>query len=77
LVTRKKTANRITVLSADVRKLTLELEHHKRLKFGGKAETLNKHQRDPFPDSVVTDFSAMQTELKPFIQSSVYQLHEP
>jgi len=46
-----------------IRQLTLELAHHKRLRFGVKSEALSPEQRDLFQETCSEDEAAIATEL--------------
>jgi hypothetical protein len=47
-----------------IQQLTLELAHHKRLRFGVKSEALSPEQRDLFLDTRAEDGAAIATELQ-------------
>jgi len=46
-----------------IQQLTLELAHHKRLRFGVKSEALSPEQRDLFQETVTEDEAAIAAEL--------------
>lgn len=46
-----------------IRALTLELAHHKRIRFANKSEAFSPEQRELFQESWNTDLSAMEAEL--------------
>jgi transposase len=46
-----------------IQQLTLELAHHKRLRFGVKSEALSPEQRDLFSETVTADGAAIAAEL--------------
>jgi len=46
-----------------IQQLTLELAHHKRLRFGVKSEALSPEQRDLFQETVIEDGAAIAAEL--------------
>ena len=46
-----------------IQQLTLELAHHKRLRFGVKSEALSPEQRDLFGETVIEDGAAIAAEL--------------
>ena len=47
-----------------IRALTLELAHHKRIRFANKSEAFSPEQRDLFQECWNTDLSAMEAELE-------------
>lgn len=49
---------------AKIRALTLELAHHKRIRFANKSEAFSPEQRDLFQECWNTDLSAMEVELE-------------
>ena len=48
---------------AKIQALTLELAHHKRIRFGEKSEAFSVEQRQLFEESVDTDTAAIETEI--------------
>jgi hypothetical protein len=48
---------------AKIAALTLELAHHRRIRFAGKSEALSAEQRDLFDETWQIDLAAMQAEL--------------
>src|SRR5207237_498030 len=47
-----------------IRALTLELVHHKRIRYGHKNEALSPEQRDLFQECWNTDLAAMEAEVE-------------
>mgnify|MGYP000715247715 FL=1 len=57
-------ANRASLLELKNQKLTLELAHLKRLRFGVKSEALTAEQRSLFDDDTDQDLAAIEAELE-------------
>ena len=55
-------ANRASLLELKNQKLTLELAHLKRLRFGIKSEALTAEQRSLFDDDTDQDLAAIEAE---------------
>lgn len=53
-----------------IQALTLELAHHKRMKFGVRTESLSAEQRDLFIEEGETDLAAIQTEIAQVMPTS-------
>lgn len=50
--------------------MTLELAHHKRIRFGVKSEALSAEQRELFQESWASDLSTIEAELPPSSEKS-------
>jgi transposase len=59
----QKDAAQLKLANLKIAALTLELAHHKRMKFGAKTESFSLEQRDLFVETGETDLSAIQTEV--------------
>ncbi len=57
--------------------LTLELAHHKRMRFANKSEAFTSVQRDLFAETINLDLSAMQAELEQVSTPSVSSKKTP
>ncbi len=59
----ERDAERIRTADIKIAALTLELAHHKRIRFGHKNEAFSPEQRDLFQECWNTDLAAMEAEL--------------
>jgi transposase len=60
-----------------IQALTLELAHHKRLRFGQKSEALAVNQGDLFAETTLIDQAAIEAELAPRRQPRVRAGRQP
>lgn len=56
--------NELSLAQLKIQALTLELAHHKRIRFGHKAEALGPEQRELFEESCSADLAALAAELE-------------